>query len=90
MARFVDRWPRAAQPEGLDRPKGSMARRPTASGARIRCRSTSSALKTGLCALAPMASAVMGANPNVNGGAACDPVRLPDFEDFAEATRILG
>jgi xylulose-5-phosphate/fructose-6-phosphate phosphoketolase len=58
-------------------------------------------LEPDLRAFAPEGDRRMGANPNANGGAVRNPLRLPGFEDFAvavpapgktqaEATRILG
>jgi xylulose-5-phosphate/fructose-6-phosphate phosphoketolase len=54
-----------------------------------------------LRALAPTGSRRMGANPNANGGLLLEPLRLPDFRDYAvpvehpgtgetEAMRVMG
>jgi xylulose-5-phosphate/fructose-6-phosphate phosphoketolase len=58
-------------------------------------------LRPELAALAPKDSRRMGMNPHANGGLLLQPLRLPDFRDYAvevkhngrpvaEATRILG
>ncbi len=61
----------------------------------------SGALLPELAALAPGGTARMSASPHANGGALLQPLRLPDFADYAvavdspgtelhEATRVLG
>ncbi len=59
------------------------------------------ALRPELAALAPVGIRRMSANPSTNGGTVLQPLRLPDFRDYAvavkhpgttlhEATRVLG
>ena len=59
------------------------------------------ALRADLAALAPHGEQRMSANPHANGGALLQPLRLPDFRDYAvdvprpaagvsEATRVTG
>jgi xylulose-5-phosphate/fructose-6-phosphate phosphoketolase len=58
-------------------------------------------LRDELAALAPRGARRMGANPHANGGVRLEPLRLPDFRQYAvpvprpgtaveEATRVLG
>jgi xylulose-5-phosphate/fructose-6-phosphate phosphoketolase len=56
-------------------------------------------LQPELAALAPKGKRRMGTNPHANGGVLLQPLRLPDFRDYAvprdtrpvtEATRVLG